>query len=62
MKKAKAHKKLTDEEFKQELDDCEDLPEEMEGEAEEVYEETTEEITVDDFHRFKESLPSDWEG
>lgn len=55
-------KQVLEEQYEEELADCQDLPEEAEGEAEEAYEETTEEITVDDFHRFKESLPSDWEG
>ena len=63
MKKSKHKKKV--------LDDIEELPEELEEDfsegvedpdEEELEEDTTEEIMVDDFHRFKESVPSDWEG
>ena len=39
-------------------DDEEPLPDEEYPDLED----TTEEIMVDDFHRFKESVSSDWEG
>lgn len=62
MKKPKQQKKL--------LDDIDELPEESESdledalpypEEEEEESDTTEEITEDDFYRFKETQPSDWE-
>ncbi len=59
VKKPKHEKKV--------LDDIELLPEELEedfseGVDDDVEEETTKEIMVDDFRQFKDDAPADWDG
>lgn len=65
VKKPMPKKNVLEEQFEAEMDDCELLPEETVEQPhtlDDEYEETTEEITEDDFLRFKEDLPADWEG